>query len=140
MMEWFISMYGDNVNISQVSKLTQLSAKSIRLYEEKGLISPPQRSDNGYRRYTQRHIDQLTMVVRAKRVGFTLDECKTLVNLADDPNTTSADVKKRAEEKLKEVTLKWQELTLIKKQLEDWVHACPGDAGHHCPIIDDLKS
>ena len=128
------------MNISQVSKQTQLSAKSIRLYEEKGLISAPLRSENGYRTYSRKHIDELLVIARAKRVGFTLDECKSLVNLANNPERTSAEVKAKAREKLDEVNAKLAELNEIKQQLEEWVDKCPGNAGSDCPIIDDLTS
>lgn len=128
------------MNISQVSKVTQLSSKSIRLYEDKGLISAPIRSVNGYRQYSDSHIEELLIVARAKRVGFTLEECKALVHLANNSETTSAEVKRRAEEKLLEVKAKLEELTVIKNQLEKWVAECPGDSGKICPIMDDLKS
>ena len=127
------------MNISQVAKLTNLSAKSIRLYESKGVIAPPQRSENGYRVYHQSHVNELLVVAKARRAGFTLDECKALVHLASNPNRTSAEVKARAEEKLVEVNRKLQELLAIKEQLEKWVAECPGDAGTQCPIIEDLK-
>lgn len=128
------------MNISQVAKATQLSSKSIRLYEEKGLISTPLRSVNGYRQYSHSHIEELLVIARAKRVGFTLEECKALVHLANNSETTSAEVKRRAEEKLAEVKIKLAELTVIKTQLEKWVADCPGDSGNACPIMDDLKS
>ncbi len=128
------------MNISQVAKLTQLSAKSIRHYEEKGLISPPLRGENGYRQYSMRHVEELTVVARAKRVGFTLDECKSLVQLAESPNRTSAEVKAKAQDKLNEVNAKLKELTAIKQQLERWISQCPGDSGSCCPIIDELVS
>ena len=94
------------MNISQVSKITRLSAKSIRLYEDKGLISLPSRSENGYRQYKEAHIEELLIIARAKRVGFTLEECKELVGLATNSSTTSAEVKTKAEQKLLEVTKK----------------------------------
>lgn len=128
------------MNISQISKLTKLSAKSIRLYEDKGLISTPRRTANGYRTYEQSHIDELLIVARAKRVGFTLEECKSLVGLANDPARTSAEVKEKAQIKLAEVNSKLAELTEIKQQLEKWVSACPGNQNASCPIIDDLVS
>jgi MerR family copper efflux transcriptional regulator len=128
------------MNISQVAKATQLSAKSIRLYENKGLISKPIRSENGYRQYSNAHIDDLLIIARAKSVGFTLEECKALVHFANDAHTTSAEVKERAEQKLIEVKAKLAELTVIKNQLEKWVSECPGDSGRHCPIMEDLKS
>lgn len=72
------------MNISQIAKLTSLTAKSIRLYEEKGLITPPLRSESGYRTYTQQHVDDLLLIARCRRVGFSLDECKAMLTLAND--------------------------------------------------------
>ncbi len=126
------------MNISDVAKLTGLTAKSIRLYEEKGLIDAPHRGDNGYRIYSQKHIDDLLLIARAKRVGFSLDECKSLVSVANDPQRKSAVVKKKAREKLDQVTKKLNELELIRDQLLRWIDECPGDENSDCPIIDDL--
>ncbi|SHF67131.1 Cu(I)-responsive transcriptional regulator [Vibrio gazogenes] len=127
------------MNISEVSKLTGLTAKSIRLYEEKGILSPPLRGENGYRVYQQSHIDDLLLIARAKRVGFNLEECKLLVHLANDPSRKSCAVKAEARKKLTQVTRKLNELQLIQSQLEQWIAECPGDDNSDCPIIDDLK-
>ncbi|GAA5646185.1 MULTISPECIES: Cu(I)-responsive transcriptional regulator [Vibrio] len=126
------------MNIGEVAKLTGLSSKSIRLYEEKGLIAPPLRSESGYREYSKLQIQQLNLISRAKNAGFSLAECKDFVHLAEDPHRQSRDVKSRTEEKLKEIEVKIRELTEIKKQLKNWVSACPGDSGSQCPIIEDL--
>lgn len=127
------------MNISEVAKRTGLTAKSVRLYEDKGLIQPPLRSENGYRNYVQSHVDDLLLIARCKRVGFTLDECKAMLTLANDPERSSSAVKERAQVKLQQVTQKLDELTLIKAQLEEWIQECPGDENSECPIIDDLK-
>lgn len=126
------------MNISEVAKLTGLTAKSIRLYEEKGLITPPSRGDNSYRQYSRSHVEELELIGRAKRVGFSLEECKALVNLAHDPTRKSAAVKAKAQEKLIQVKAKLQELEQIKQQLEQWIDECPGNDSSECPIIDDL--
>ncbi|MGL6316392.1 Cu(I)-responsive transcriptional regulator [Vibrio sp. WXL103] len=126
------------MNIGEIAKLTNLSAKSIRLYEEKQLITTPERTDTGYRIYNQQHVEQLNLIAKAKRAGFSLLECKQFVDLAGDPNRTSKQVRDFAEHKLAEVESKIAELTLIRRQLEAWVSRCPGDEGSDCPIIDDL--
>lgn len=59
------------MNISDVAKKTGLTSKAIRFYEEKGLVTPPLRSENGYRSYTQRHLDELTLLRQAGRWGLT---------------------------------------------------------------------
>ncbi|WP_086982704.1 Cu(I)-responsive transcriptional regulator [Vibrio aphrogenes] len=126
------------MNISQVAKVTGLSAKSIRFYEDKGIIQPPIRLENGYRDYAERQIEQLKIVARARAVGFNLDECKALVSLASDPCRSSFTVKETAKAKLAEVDNKLAELTLIRQQLVDWIQECPGDEGPECPIINGL--
>ncbi|MCA0936394.1 Cu(I)-responsive transcriptional regulator [Vibrio alginolyticus] len=126
------------MNIGVVSKLTGLSSKSIRLYEDKGIISPPARSESGYREYSENHIQELNLVSRAKNAGFSLQECKEFVQLAQNPNRKSSDVKARTMDKLQEVEEKIAHLFEIKQQLESWVSSCPGDAKSRCPIIDEL--
>ncbi len=91
------------MNISDVAKKTGLTSKAIRFYEEKGLVTPPLRSENGYRSYTKLHIDELTLLRQARQVGFNLEECGELVNLFNDPKRHSADVKKRTLEKVAEI-------------------------------------
>ncbi|MDA0119768.1 Cu(I)-responsive transcriptional regulator [Vibrio sp. T11.5] len=126
------------MNIGSVAKLTGLSSKSIRLYEDKGVISAPNRSEAGYREYSEQHIQELNLVSRAKNAGFSLAECKEFVELAHNPERKSREVKAKAQEKLKEVEVKIRQLKEIEKQLKSWVNACPGDEGSDCPIIEDL--
>ncbi len=127
------------MNISDVAQKTGLTAKSIRLYEDKGLITAPHRLANGYRDYDEKHIEDLLLIARCKRVGFSLDECKAMLTLANDPSRSSFAVKEKAQLKLVNVEQKLKELTAIKKQLKAWIEECPGDEGSDCPIIDDLK-
>ena len=54
------------MNISDVAKKTGLTSKAIRFYEEKGLVTPPLRSENGYRSYTQKHLDEFTLLRQAR--------------------------------------------------------------------------
>ena len=126
------------MNISEAAKLTNLSTKSIRLYEDKGVITAPFRSENGYRSYDKKQIKELGIVAKARSAGFSLDECRALVELADNPCRESADVKAKALSKLEEVNKKNEDLLAIQKTLKEWVEQCPGDSNSHCPIIDSL--
>lgn len=126
------------MNIGSVAELTGLSSKSIRLYEEKGLITPPSRSDSGYREYGEQQVQELNLISRAKNAGFSLQECKEFVQLAHNPQRKSSEVKARAQVKLDEVQNKIRQLQEIEKQLKEWIAACPGDASSECPIIKDL--
>ncbi len=126
------------MNISEAAKLTNLSTKSIRLYEDKGVITAPLRSENGYRSYDKKQIKELGIVAKARSAGFSLDECRALVELGDNPCRESADVKAKALSKLEEVNKKIEDLLAIQKTLKEWVEQCPGDSNSHCPIIDSL--
>ncbi|ANU38337.1 Cu(I)-responsive transcriptional regulator [Vibrio scophthalmi] len=126
------------MNIGEVAQMTGLSSKSIRLYEEKGIISAPHRSASGYREYSSQHLQELNLVSRAKNAGFSLIECKEFVQLAHNPERKSSEVKARAQIKLDEVQLKIKQLQEIERQLKQWVSSCPGNSHSQCPIIDDL--
>jgi MerR family copper efflux transcriptional regulator len=73
------------MKISDVAKKTGLTSKAIRFYEEKKLVTAPLRTENGYRSYTAKHIEELMLLRQARQVGFTLDECRELLTLFHDP-------------------------------------------------------
>ena len=127
------------MNISDVAKKTGLTSKAIRFYEEKGLVTPPLRSDNGYRHYTQKHLDELTLLRQARQVGFNLEECGELVGLFNDPARHSADVKSRTLQKVAEIERHIVELQSMREQLLTLAASCPGDDSADCPIIDNLS-
>ncbi|KJM64941.1 Cu(I)-responsive transcriptional regulator [Pluralibacter gergoviae] len=127
------------MNISDVAKKTGLSSKAIRFYEEKGLVTAPMRSDNGYRNYTQKHLDELTLLRQARLVGFNLEECRELVHLFNDPARHSADVKARTLQKVAEIESHIEQLQAMRQQLLSLAASCPGDDGADCPIIDNLS-
>ncbi|MCA1178939.1 MULTISPECIES: Cu(I)-responsive transcriptional regulator [unclassified Pantoea] len=126
------------MNISDVAKKTGLTSKAIRFYEEKGVVTPPLRSDNGYRSYAAHHIDELNLLRQARQVGFTLDECRELVTLFNDPARHSADVKARTLQKADEIAAHIEELHAMRARLLELAEACPGDDSADCPIINHL--
>jgi MerR family copper efflux transcriptional regulator len=126
------------MNISDVAKKTGLTSKAIRFYEEKGLVTPPLRSENGYRSYTARHLEELTLLRQARQVGFNLDECRELVLLFNNPARHSADVKARTLRKVKEIEAHIYELNLMRERLLVLAESCPGDDSADCPIINNL--
>lgn len=127
------------MNISVVAKKTGLTSKAIRFYEEKGLVTPPLRSENGYRSYSQQHLDELTLLRQARQVGFNLEECRELIFLFNDPSRHSADVKRRTLEKVAEIERHISELQGMRTQLLALADSCPGDDSADCPIIDNLS-
>ena len=113
------------MNISDVAKKTGLTSKAIRFYEEKGLVTPPLRSENGYRTYSQQHLDELTLLRQARQVGFNLEECRELVALFNDPSRHSADVKKRTLEKVADIENHIRELQICARTCWRWPNPAP---------------
>ena len=130
---------GKMMNISDVAKKTGLTSKAIRFYEQKGLVTPPLRGENGYRSYNQQHLNELTLLRQARQVGFNLEECGELVNLFNDPARHSADVKARTLQKVAEIERHISELQAMRTHLLTLAEACPGDEGADCPIMDNLS-
>lgn len=126
------------MNISDVARKTGLTGKAIRFYEQKGIISPPQRTANGYRTYVSHHIEELTLLRQARQVGFSLEECRELVAMFNDPQRHSADIKQRTLRKVAELDRQMEELQQMRQRLITLADSCPGDQGADCPIIDSL--
>lgn len=127
------------MHISDVAKKTGLTSKAIRFYEEKGLMTPPLRSDNGYRNYSAKQLEELTLLRQARQVGFNLDECREMVSLLNNPQRHSADVKARTLEKIKEIENHIEQLSQMRQRLLDMAASCPGDERADCPIINQLS-
>lgn len=127
------------MNISEIAQKTGLTSKAIRFYEEKELITAPEREGNGYRYYQKKHIDELVLLRQAKAVGFTLEECRELLRLFRNPSRHSADVKTATLQKVAEIEKTIMELQKIKEKLLVLAAECPGDDGADCPIIEHLS-
>ncbi|MCO6383155.1 MAG: Cu(I)-responsive transcriptional regulator [Vannielia sp.] len=126
------------MNISQAAARAGLPPKTIRYYEEIGLVAP-RRDSNGYRSFTESHIHKLHFLARARGLGFSIEDCRTLLALYNDSARASADVKAVAEEHLGQIEAKIVELTAMRDTLTELVHACAGDNRPDCPILKGLE-
>jgi len=126
------------MNIGAASQRTGLPAKTIRYYEEIGLLSPG-RAGNGYRDYSANDVHRLRFLQRARGLGFSVEECRQLLSLYDDKHRESADVKALASAKLAEIDRKLAELTALRAMLGHLLSHCHGDARPDCPIMDGLS-
>ena len=125
------------MNISDASERSGLPAKTIRYYEEIGLLKPD-RAGNGYRDYSMKDVHQLRFLQRSRGLGFTVEECRQLLSLYGDAERESAEVKAIAEAKLVEIDRKLAELASLRDMLRHLVRDCHGDQRPDCPIIDGL--
>ena len=125
------------MNIGEVSESSGLPAKTIRYYEDIGLVRPA-RAANGYRDFSDQDAHKLTFLGRARSLGFSIEECRTLLSLYEDRDRASADVKRVATEHLDRIAQKIAELQAMQATLETLVTQCHGDGRPDCPILDDL--
>jgi len=125
------------VNIGNAAERGGLPAKTIRYYEEIGLVQPC-RSANGYRDFEDADLHKLVFLARSRLLGFTIEDCRALLALHEDRRRTSADVKRVAEAHLARIDRKLAELESMRRTLGRLVERCHGDDRPDCPIIDDL--
>ncbi len=125
------------MNIGTVSERSGLPPKTIRYYEEIGLIAPDRR-DNGYRDYSVEDMHRLRFLQRARGLGFSVEQCRQLLLLYGDRERESAEVKAIAEVRLGEIERKIAELVSLRDMLRHLVATCHGDDRPECPIIDGL--
>ncbi|MBL0933221.1 MAG: Cu(I)-responsive transcriptional regulator [Rhizobiaceae bacterium] len=126
------------MNIGAASRQSGLPSKTIRYYEEIGLLTAD-RALNGYRDYSTEDVHRLRFLQRARGLGFSVEECRELLSLYSDRERASSDVKAIAKEKLAEIDRKIEELTGLRLMLGHLVDNCHGDARPDCPIIDGLS-
>ena len=125
------------MNIGQAADRSGLPSKTIRYYEEIGLVSPMRRT-NGYRDYSDEDLHRLRFLQRARRLGFSIEDCRALLSLYDDRSRASADVKALASARIAEIDARIDELATLRASLSQLVAACHGDDRPDCPILDDL--
>ncbi|WP_299845391.1 Cu(I)-responsive transcriptional regulator [uncultured Jannaschia sp.] len=125
------------MNIGDVSERSGLPAKTIRYYEDIGLVRPS-RSENGYREFGFKDLHKLAFLARARSLGFTIEECRTLLLLYEDRQRSSSDVRRLAEKHVGRIDRKIAELQALSATLRDLVLRCHGDDRPDCPIMDDL--
>ena len=127
------------MNIGDVSARSALPAKTIRYYEDIGLLKPL-RDANGYRAFQENELHKLTFLGRARALGFTIEDCRALLALYDDDVRESADVKRIANEHLKHVEAKISDLKSMRDTLSHLINECAGDHRPDCPILKDLST
>ena len=125
------------MDIRAAESRTGLPAKTIRYYEEIGLVRPARRA-NGYRDFCERDVAKLAFLARARSLGFAIEECRTLIGLYEDRARESAEVKAVAGETLARIEAKIAELQGMGATLRTLIHRCHGDDRPDCPILEDL--
>ena len=126
------------MNIGEIAEQSGLPAKTIRYYEDIGLVEPA-RLSNGYRDFGEVELHKLAFLRRARSLGFSIEQCRNLLGLYEDRTRSSANVKRLAAEHLREIETKIAELQGMHATLADLIERCHGDDRPDCPILDELS-
>ncbi|WP_299654564.1 Cu(I)-responsive transcriptional regulator [uncultured Jannaschia sp.] len=127
------------MNISDAAARSGVPPKTIRYYEEIGLVRPL-REGNGYRVFRESDVHKLAFLGRARALGFGINRCRALLALWEDEARASAEVKQIASGHLDAIDAKIADLRAMRETLADLVQACAGDDRPDCPIIRSLET
>lgn len=126
------------MNIGQAAARSALSAKTIRYYEDIGLVIPRRQQGNDYRDYTDADVAQLSFLQRARAVGFGLEECRELLELFRNPQRQAGEVKQLVLDKMRQLDEQLSTLQRMRETLSDMAERCSGGESSHCAIIENL--
>src|SRR5260370_28872620 len=128
------------MTISEIAARTDVPPKTIRYYEDIGVIRPQEGRENRYRNYGETDVQTLRFIHRARNLGFSLKDISALLTLYQDRERASREVKHLALENVSELDRKIAELTAIRNALADLAERCHGDDRPDCPILDSLEA
>ena len=124
--------------IGEAASASGVSAKMIRYYEQIGLIPPADRTESGYRTYTQADIHRLHFIRRARDLGFSMPDIRELLELSEEDDRSCAEVDSLARAHLGQVERKIAALQVMRDELSRMIAKCEQDTISECRIIDTL--
>ncbi len=127
------------MNIGEASKLSGISVKMIRKYEDSGIIPKARRNESGYRSYSEKDVHTLKFVKTSRSLGFSMKDIKELLSLWKNTSRTSANVKRIAEKHVESLEQKVDEINMMLNTLKHLTKNCHGDNRPNCPILSNLS-
>ncbi|MGY0593916.1 MAG: MerR family transcriptional regulator, partial [Paraglaciecola chathamensis] len=112
------------MQIKQLAKVTNVNAKTIRYYEDVGLLPKAKRGDNGYRYYQQQDVSSLNFIRRCKELRMPLADIKRLVSIQSDDNAPCAEVDALITQQLEKIRVAQYELQQLEKNLQALANSC----------------
>jgi len=127
------------MKIGELANLSGVPIKSVRYYQEEGILPAPRRLANGYRDYSKAAVAELIFLRQSRQFGFTLKECRQLLQLWRDPNRRSVEVHQLVTQRQQQVEQQITDLTSMHGLLSNLLSHCAADDSPECGIIDSLS-
>ncbi len=124
--------------IGKLAEQSGCSVQIVRHYEQAGLLPQPPRTGGNQRRYGEAHLQRLQFIRHARDLGFSLDDIRELVTLADKPEQSCAAVDRVAQKHLEEIERRLKQLQGMRAELQRMVRACGRGRIADCRIIETL--
>ncbi len=124
--------------IGELARSTATKVETVRYYERIGLLPMTVRTAGNYRAYGRAHIERLSFIRRARALGFSIEQVRELLSLADDRSRSCAAVDELARVHLATVERKLADLTALGQELETLLGQCHSGTIAECRIIQAL--
>jgi MerR family mercuric resistance operon transcriptional regulator len=131
---------GKGLQRAALARRTGCNLETIRYYEKIGVMPEPPRTASGYRVYDERQVSRVRFILRARELGFAIEEIRGLLGLVDGGTQTCAEVKERTERHLADVRAKIDDLKRIERVLAATAAQCSGEQVPECPVLEALGS
>ncbi|MFN8578890.1 MAG: heavy metal-responsive transcriptional regulator [Candidatus Sericytochromatia bacterium] len=133
----------NNLLIKELAQKLDITTKTIRFYEDEGVIPKAKRADNNYRYYTEDDYKRLKFIKKARALGMSIEEIKKIFEIREKGNMPCCTVVSMLERHLIETEKKIQELTEFKNNLSNTIDKFKnnmnvGEKGEVCGLIEDL--
>ena len=129
-----------SLSIGELARRTGVHIETIRYFEKVGLLGEPGRTAGGHRVYAEQHVRALSFIKRARELGFTPDEVRTILTLGGPGKACCDEVQEIAVHHLEQVRRKIADLARLERLLASTVERCSGGHVPDCPVIDMLES
>lgn len=132
-------MAPDVFTIGYLAKATDTKVETIRYYERIGLLPVPNRTAGNYRSYSNAHFGRLSLIRRARDLGFSIEQVRELLGLSDQRDRSCDAVDAIAREHLAEVERKLADLQALRRELRTIIDQCGCGTIAECRIIEALS-
>lgn len=127
------------MRIGELAQATGVDVETIRYYERSGLLPPPARESNGYRRYGSTHVERLAFVRHCRALDMALADVRLLLDFLVRPRADCGDVDRLVEAQLQRVRARLASMVALERQLVRLRARCSSRrAGGACGILEDL--
>ena len=126
------------MNIGELARAADTKAETIRYYERIGLLASPPRTAGNYRAYSAMHVSRLVFTRRARDLGFSIEQIRALLDLADQKEQPCEAVDAIAREHLADVKRKLAHLLALRRELESLIGQCRHGTVAECRILETL--